>query len=55
MLRPGGRLLRVSLASAPPAGWRERLLGRRLARRGIEPLEAASAGEGSFSIARLAD
>jgi SAM-dependent methyltransferase len=53
VLRPGGRLLRVSLAAGPPGGWRERLLAHRLARRGVEPLESGAAGEGSFAIARL--
>ncbi len=53
VLRPGGRLLLVGTVSAPAHDWRERLLWRRLARHGIEPLESAAAGEGGFSLARL--
>lgn len=53
VLRPGGRLVLVSTASVPAEGWRERLLWRRLARRGFELLERAAAGEGGFSVARL--
>jgi ubiquinone/menaquinone biosynthesis C-methylase UbiE len=53
VLRPAGWLLLVSTASRPERGWRERLLWRRLARRGIEPVESETAGEGGFSLARL--
>jgi SAM-dependent methyltransferase len=54
VLRPGGHLIlaqtRGSGAFHGPAG---RLLGWRLRRRGIEPVEAGSAGDGSFSVGRL--
>jgi ubiquinone/menaquinone biosynthesis C-methylase UbiE len=53
VLRPGGRLLAVDTAGPPAGGWRERLLRRRLARRGIEPVESAAAGEGGYSLSRL--
>lgn len=53
VLRPGGRLVLVRLESGSPSGWRERLLRHRLLRRGIEPVESAAAGEGSFFLARL--
>jgi ubiquinone/menaquinone biosynthesis C-methylase UbiE len=54
VLRPGGHLI---LARSSPGGgfgafggW---LLRRGLARSGIEPVEAAAAGDGSFSVGRL--
>lgn len=53
VLRPGGRLLLVGTAGEPTGGWRKRLLWRRLARHGIEPVESTAAGEGGFSLARL--
>jgi ubiquinone/menaquinone biosynthesis C-methylase UbiE len=54
VLRPGGYL--VLARSSSPGGARgfgPWLLRRRLTRLGIEPLEAAAAGDGSFSVARL--
>jgi ubiquinone/menaquinone biosynthesis C-methylase UbiE len=54
VLRPGGHLI---LARSQPEGaagrLRERLLRWRLGRRGIEPIESAAAGDGSFSVGRL--
>jgi ubiquinone/menaquinone biosynthesis C-methylase UbiE len=51
VLRPGGYLI---LARSTGAGGRGRwLLRRRLGRHGIEPIEAAVAGDGSFSVGRL--
>ncbi|HET6997234.1 MAG TPA: class I SAM-dependent methyltransferase [Solirubrobacterales bacterium] len=54
VLRPGGQLLLVRSSDPEPtaglSGW---LLRRRLRRRGIELLETAAAGDGSFSVARL--
>jgi ubiquinone/menaquinone biosynthesis C-methylase UbiE len=51
VLRPGGSLI---LARTRPAeGIGETLLRWRLARRGIELLESAEAGDGSFSVGRL--
>jgi SAM-dependent methyltransferase len=53
VLGPGGHLI---LARSTPdtgaGGFRARLLQRRLAAAGIEPLEAASVGDGSFSVGR---
>ena len=54
VLRPGGYLI---LARSGPGGadrgFRARLQDWRLGRRGIEPVESAAAGDGSFSVARL--
>ena len=54
VLCPGGYLI---LAHSTPVGAlgeaAERLLRRRLAHRGIELIEAAQAGDGSFSVGRL--
>jgi ubiquinone/menaquinone biosynthesis C-methylase UbiE len=55
VLRPGGYLVmarsRGDKVLAGPSGW---LLGRRLAGRGFFTVRAEPAGEGSFSVARLA-
>jgi ubiquinone/menaquinone biosynthesis C-methylase UbiE len=54
VLRPGGWLILAhSSASGSGQGLGARLLRRRLARRGIEPVESAVAGAGSFSVGRL--
>jgi ubiquinone/menaquinone biosynthesis C-methylase UbiE len=54
VLRPGGFLALASTrGSAAPAGWRGRLLCRRLARIGFEQIWSEGAGDGSFSILRL--
>ena len=54
VLRPGGHLI---LVRSQPGGGSEglggRLRRRALARSGIEPVEAAGAGAGSFSVGRL--
>jgi ubiquinone/menaquinone biosynthesis C-methylase UbiE len=54
VLRPGGHLILVrsrgAEALAGLGGW---LLRRRLDRRGIELVESAPAGDGSFSVGRL--
>jgi ubiquinone/menaquinone biosynthesis C-methylase UbiE len=54
VLRPGGQLVLARSQRAGAAGrlakW---LLHRRLRRCGIEPLETAEAGDGSFSVGRL--
>jgi ubiquinone/menaquinone biosynthesis C-methylase UbiE len=54
VLRPGGHLI-VARVSPPllPLGLVEKLLWRRLSRRGIELVEAAAMGNGSFSVGRL--
>jgi ubiquinone/menaquinone biosynthesis C-methylase UbiE len=54
VLRPGGYLIlaRSRPGGAPGARFGG-ILGRRLARRGIELVEAAEAGDGSFSVGRL--
>jgi SAM-dependent methyltransferase len=55
VLRPGAHL--ILARSTPPGlveGLRERLLHRRLAGRGIAPVQAASAGNGNFFVGRLA-
>jgi ubiquinone/menaquinone biosynthesis C-methylase UbiE len=54
VLRPGGRLI-LARSRRPGAAGRltARLLRRRLARHGIELLESAAAGDGSFSVGRL--
>ncbi len=53
VLRPGGLLVLAytdrSHAPSGPRGW---LLRRSLGRSGFEPLRAAEAGDGSFSVAR---
>lgn len=53
LLRPGGSLLLVATGPRSPldpdSGW----LWRRLRRRGVEPVERAAAGDGSFSFGRL--
>jgi len=55
LLRPGGNLLLVATGPRsrldPDSGW----LWRRLRRRGVEPVERAEAGDGSFSFGRLDD
>ncbi len=50
VLRPGGHLILVR-SEAGPAG--DRFQRWRLRRRGIEPVESAAAGDGSFSVGRL--
>lgn len=54
VLRPGGHLILVRSEPGDRCGglaaW---LLRRALARCGIEPVEAADAGDGSFSVGRL--
>lgn len=56
VLRPGGHLI---LAHSRPPGFaleaKEKLLQRRLGRRGIVPVEAARAGNGNFFVGRLSD
>jgi ubiquinone/menaquinone biosynthesis C-methylase UbiE len=55
VLRPGGFLALASTsAPATPPGWRGSLLSRRLARRGFESIWSEEAGDGSFSVLRLA-
>jgi ubiquinone/menaquinone biosynthesis C-methylase UbiE len=55
VLRPGGHLILASTQGAPagggPRGW---LLERGLRSRGFEEIAADRAGNGSFSVARLA-
>ncbi|HEY4778083.1 MAG TPA: class I SAM-dependent methyltransferase [Solirubrobacterales bacterium] len=54
VLRPGGHLILVrSLGADALAGLGGWLLRRRLERRGIELVESAPAGDGSFSVGRL--
>jgi ubiquinone/menaquinone biosynthesis C-methylase UbiE len=54
VLRPGGWLILVrASASGPGEGLGASLLRWRLARHGIEPVESAVAGAGSFSVGRL--
>jgi ubiquinone/menaquinone biosynthesis C-methylase UbiE len=54
VLRPGGHLLLAqSKPGAGASGFRLRLLRRRLIASGVEPLETATAGDGSFSVGRL--
>jgi ubiquinone/menaquinone biosynthesis C-methylase UbiE len=50
VLRPGGHLIVVRLAGGGLGAW---FLRQRLRRHGIEPIEAAAAGDGSFSVGRL--
>lgn len=54
LLRPGGHLI-LALSQPPrfPAEIRERLLQRRLARRGFLAVKEAQAGNGNFFVARL--
>lgn len=55
-LRPGAHLILVQTRRARLApGLRERWTGRRLARRGIEQVAAAGAGDGNFFVGRLAE
>lgn len=54
VLRPGGRLIRAYTRRAEaPSGLAARFQDWRLARCGIEPVEAAEAGDGRFSVSRL--
>lgn len=54
VLRPGGRLLSArSAGDGKSEGLRGRLRRRRLERQGFELIRAESAGNGSFSVARL--
>lgn len=54
VLRPGGFLaLAASCEQQVPGGFRGRLLRRRLAGLGFEPIWSEPAGDGSFSVARL--
>jgi ubiquinone/menaquinone biosynthesis C-methylase UbiE len=54
VLRPGGFLALASThLAATPAGWRGRLLRRRLERQGFESIWSEQAGEGSFAVLRL--
>lgn len=54
VLRPGGHLvLARSRGSAPTGGFAAWILRRHLRRRGIELVETAAAGDGSFSVGRL--
>ncbi len=51
VLRPGGYLILTrTQGAARPGGW---LLRQRLRNRGIEPVAAGAAGDGSFSVSRL--
>jgi SAM-dependent methyltransferase len=56
VLRPGGHLI-LALSSSPKLapGPREKLLRRRLARRGIALVQAARAGNGNFFVGRRVD
>lgn len=55
VMRPGGFLVVAhSRRAAAPRGPRAALLDWRLARRGLTLLERGQAGDGSFSVARLA-
>jgi ubiquinone/menaquinone biosynthesis C-methylase UbiE len=54
VLRPGGHLvLAYSSRARAPRGLRAKLARWRLARRGIEPVRADLAGDGSFSVGLL--
>jgi ubiquinone/menaquinone biosynthesis C-methylase UbiE len=54
VLRPGGYLIHAHSGPLGALGEAaERLLHRRLARRGIELIDTAAAGDGSFSVGRL--
>lgn len=53
VLKPGGHLILARSGDrAASEGLGARLLGWRLRRRGIEPVEAGAAGDGSFSVGR---
>jgi len=52
VLRPGGHLI-LARSGGEGGGLRERLLGWRLRRHGIESIATADAGDGSFSVGRL--
>lgn len=55
VLRPGGFLALASTATPTAApGWSGKLLRRRLARLGFESIWSEQAGDGSFSVFRLA-
>ena len=55
VLRPGGHLILTrSRGSGPSGGFAAWALRRHLRRRGIELVETAAAGDGSFSVGRLA-
>ncbi|HET9591872.1 MAG TPA: class I SAM-dependent methyltransferase [Solirubrobacterales bacterium] len=54
VLRPGGFLaLAAARDREAPAGFRGKLLRRRLSRRGFEPIWTEAAGDGSFAVLRL--
>ena len=54
VLRPGGFLVLADTSrERVPAGFGAKLLRRRLARVGFEPIWAEPAGDGSFSVSRL--
>jgi ubiquinone/menaquinone biosynthesis C-methylase UbiE len=54
VLRPGGHLILVrSQGSAQVGGFAFWMLRRHLRRRGVELVETAAAGDGSFSVGRL--
>jgi ubiquinone/menaquinone biosynthesis C-methylase UbiE len=53
VLRPGGHLVLARSERAGDGALSSRLRRRRLSRLGIEPVEAAGAGDGSFSVGRL--
>jgi S-adenosylmethionine-diacylgycerolhomoserine-N-methlytransferase len=54
VLRPGGFLaLASSRERDVPGGFRGKLLRRRLARLGFEPIWSEAAGDGSFAVHRL--
>ncbi len=54
VLRPGGHLILARVRGAEPLdGLGGRLARWRLGRHGVELLESAAAGDGSFSVARL--
>jgi SAM-dependent methyltransferase len=56
VLRPGGHLvLARSRSAGVVAGTWEKLFHRRLASRGIVPVQAASAGNGNFFVGRLGE
>jgi ubiquinone/menaquinone biosynthesis C-methylase UbiE len=53
VLRPGGQLVLARSENSGDGGISDRLLRRRLRRRGIELVETDTAGDGSFSVGRL--
>ena len=53
LLRPGGYLILASTRPVEAESLGARWLRRRLARRGIDLIEIAAAGDGSFSVGRL--